>query len=34
MADETEVKVSTSEGADDEANEYGAEIEEVDYGDA
>lgn len=32
MADEQEILVSDSEGADDSENEYGGEIEEVDYG--
>ncbi len=32
MADEDKVLVSDSEGADEPENEYGADIEEVDYG--
>lgn len=32
MADDTKILVSDSEGADDPENEYGGEIEEVDYG--
>lgn len=32
MADEPEILVSDSEGADEPENEFGADIEEVDYG--
>lgn len=32
MADESEVLVSGSEGADDPENEHSGEVEEVDYG--
>ena len=32
MADEPDILVRDSEGADDHENEYGGEVEEVDYG--